>query len=136
VIDPFDLEAWPISDGEPGRVYGTADLSVYALVDAIDYPWAVQWTWSVLRRPGRQPYLRRAQEAPTTRCPTSGIVIRSAQRTVYLHVEIMKRTGIPPPCVEHKLVDHIDVDSLNCRRNNLRWATYSVNSRNRRGATT
>jgi hypothetical protein len=51
-------------------------------------------------------------------------------RTFYLHVEIHKRTGVPPPSAAHIIVDHRDGDSFNCRRSNLRWATYSMNSMN------
>jgi hypothetical protein len=134
VLDPFDLEAWPIPSGS-GRIYGSDALDVWALVDDVDYAWAVQWPWSVLRRPGRQPYLRRSNEAPTFRLAGSGVRVRAVQQTIYLHVAIMQRTGIAPPCSEHKLVDHINVDSLDCRRNNLRWATYSVNRKNRRETT-
>jgi HNH endonuclease len=133
--DPFDLAAWPIPPASPGRIYGTPDLDLWALVDSIDYAWAAQWTWSVLRRPGRQPYLRRQAGGTRRINPVNGIVERFPQPIFYLHVESMKRTGIPPPCPEHLLVDHIDVDSLNCTRQNLRWATYSINNRNRRGVT-
>jgi hypothetical protein len=47
----------------------------------------------------------------------------------------MKRTGIKPPTKKHVLVDHRTGHTLNCRRPNLRWATHSMNSRNRNGST-
>jgi HNH endonuclease len=132
VIDPFDLEAWPIPDAAPGRIYADNNLELFALVSPDDYPWACRHTWSALRRPGRQVYLRRNAEPGRTRCPTSGVVIRGVQTTLYLHVEIMKRTGRHPPTPKHEIVDHFDLDSLNCQRQNLRWVTYSINNKNRR----
>jgi len=123
--DPFDLEAWPIED-TPQRIYGDAALSIWGLVDPIDYPWASQWCWSILRRPGRKPYLKRTRDVYAEGYG------RQRCEAVYLHVEIMKRTGIAPPTPEHVLVDHIDyLDTLNNCRHNLRWATYSMNNRNR-----
>lgn len=135
MLDPFDLEEWPLPALGPCRIYGDDRALIWALVSPEDYQWALQWRWSPIRRPGRQVYLRRNAEPPTMRLAGSGIVVRGAQSTVYLHVEIMKRTGRPAPCGEHKLVDHRDLDSLNCTRHNLRWATYSINNRNRRGVT-
>lgn len=132
MIDPFDLEAWPLPPPEPCRIYADDSLELYALVSPEDYPWACQHVWSAIRRPGRQVYMRRSVEPATTRCPTSGIVIRGVQTTVYLHVEVLKRTGRVPPTPKHVLVDHVDIDSLNCQRHNVRWATLSMNRRNRR----
>lgn len=129
--DPFDLAAWPIEE-EPQRIYGDAALSIWALVDSIDYAWASRHTWSVLRRPGKRVYLRRNVEPGTFRLAGSGVVVRSTQHTEWLHIEIMKRTGEPPPSPEHVLVDHRDhLDTLNNCRHNLQWATYSMNNRNR-----
>jgi hypothetical protein len=48
--------------------------------------------------------------------------------TIYLHKEIMKRHyGDPPP---GHVVDHKDGDGLDDRKENLRYATRSVNTKN------
>lgn len=49
------------------------------------------------------------------------------RRTVYLHIEVVRRQGIdiPPGLV----VDHIDGDSLDCRRENLRVVTHYENTK-------
>jgi hypothetical protein len=44
-----------------------------------------------------------------------------------------ERRGIERPTTEHTMVDHIDCDSLNCLRANLRWATPRMNRHNRYG---
>lgn len=131
-MNPFDLATWPIEE-EPQRIYGDAALSIWALVDPIDYAWASQWCWCPIVRPGRKVYLRRAAGGTRRMCgeDEGRYQIRDKVETVYLHVEIMKRTDIPPPCPEHKLCDHRDLDTLNNCRHNLRWATYSMNNRNR-----
>lgn len=51
-------------------------------------------------------------------------------RKLYLHVEIKKRTGIPPPTPLHRIVDHSDGNEFNCRRSNLVWATPRQNRAN------
>lgn len=48
---------------------------------------------------------------------------------VYLHREVMARVA-PSPGEEFGLVDHINGDRLDNRRENLRWASYSENARN------
>jgi hypothetical protein len=120
------------------RIYGDDRGELCAFVDAIDYQWAVQWIWSPKwSRGGRKFYLRRnvqEQLGPDYECPVTGRRLRNrVQRTLFLHVAIMKRTGIEPPSPEHTMVDHRDSDSLNCRRGNLRWATPSMNAKNING---
>lgn len=97
------------------------------MVDEDDYHWAIQWRWNPnkkksRRNPGKiKIYAHRACRLQGKYGPCSSI---------YLHIEIMKRTGIRPPSVAHCIVDHRDGDTFNLRRSNLRWATHSMNSRN------
>lgn len=109
------------------RIYGNDHGSVWASVSEEDYQWAIKWRWCPKRSPCGKLYLRRAvgENANNQRLRTY---------TLYLHVEILKRKGDEPASEHHNLVDHLDGDSLNCRRDNLRWATRVQNNRNRFGS--
>lgn len=105
------------------RIYADDYANVYAVVDQEDYWYFSQWRWQpVFNSTGRKIYLKRS-------------VTQQDRKSVslYLHVEIHKRTGAVQPTEKHVMVDHIDCDSLLCRKFNLRWATPSMNSRNRYG---
>lgn len=125
VDDPFDPTLWPI-DNHEYRIYGNAALSVWAIVDAIDYPFLTHWCWTTKTTPGGKVYLRRSKSVEYL----GGGQYRNA--TLYLHIEIMKRVASPPEV--NSIVDHLDGDSLNCRRSNLRWCSQRDNTRNRHGS--
>jgi hypothetical protein len=115
--DPFDPRYldfdWPS--------YLHAASGERALVDYEDYLFFVQWQWRFKKsRNSHKGYLFRTVKVKI------GASFQSVNQ--WLHVEIMKRTGIEPPSPLHTLVDHIDNDQLNCRRLNLRWATPSENA--------
>src|SRR5262245_50029568 len=99
--DPFDPRyiEWP-KDDDVCRMYGDDNGVLEALVDRIDYEWAIQWRWCwKFSRPDKY-YLRRAWRPPG---PGSSLL---RPVTLLLHVEIQKRTGIEPPTPAHRLVDH------------------------------
>jgi hypothetical protein len=123
--DPWDPNTWQPTDHE-FRIYGDDQAQTWAVVDEIDYHWAIQWRWNWKRSPCGKMYLRRAvgENANGQRLRTY---------TLYLHVEILKRTGVQPPSPLHTIADHRDSNSHNNRRNNLRWLTPKQNGRNRFG---
>lgn len=96
---------------------------LFCLVDEIDYVWAMKWKWGFRRdRHGKKYYATRNTHYAGDRRTV----------TVYMHKEIVKRKG-PPPSDKHTMGDHGDGNSLDNRRDNLDWATPSMNSHNRKG---
>jgi hypothetical protein len=109
---------------EPRRVYLDANAELYCLVDEIDYLWAIQWTWSFTpNSTGLKLYATRMtrRRRETTK-----------QIKIYMHKAILERADFLPPTTAHTMGDHKDMDSLNNVRDNLRWATPSMNAINRR----
>lgn len=96
---------------------------LYAVVDLVDFEFAMQWRWKAIRSKGRKVkwYAFR-----TTR-------LAGRHVAYFLHKEICLRAHGLPPTKDHLIGDHLDGDSLNCRRLNLQWATSSQNSSNRGG---
>lgn len=96
------------------------DDTKFVTVDAVDYDWLMQWRWSYrYNSTGKKIYAVR------------NTTVKGTPVTLYMHVEIMKRTGAPKPSPKSYMTDHIDCDSTNNRRSNLRWATPRANTRNR-----
>ena len=125
ILDPFDPNNWE-PDTHEYHIYADDMAQLWAVVDEVDYAWAIQWRWHPVRTHGGRIYLRRAVTEYS-----NGTRLRNI--TLYLHVEIHKRIGVQPPTDRHTLVDHRDGDGLNCRRLNLRWATRAFNRRNVNG---
>jgi len=122
--DMWDPNTWDLAPSLR-RIYLDDKASLFCLVDEEDYLWALQWRW----QPKTHYRTRKIYACRTTRTSRS-----SGNYSVYLHIEIHKRSGVIKPSEHHKLVDHRNGDERDCRRGNLRWATPSMNSRNRFGA--
>lgn len=115
-------EASAIDATSPRRIYLDAACEIFALVSPEDYAWASQWRWKwCWDRTKRKRYARRTPRG-------AGQV----SRTVWLHKEICERANGAPPTELHTIGDHENGESLDCQRNNLRWATRSMNRRNRK----
>lgn len=119
--DPFDPNTWQTSKHE-FRIYGDNNAQTWAIVDEDDYHWAIKWRWNWKTSPCGKKYLRRAVSE-------NAHGMRLCTRSVYLHIEIMRRIKLPPSLF-HRVADHRNGDSTNNRRKNLRWATYSMNNKN------
>ncbi len=122
-MDDFDPSFLFLPSTDNRRIYGDDRAEVWCEVSEEDYHWAIKWRWHVnhphAKRNGQKKYFCRQQSNGKRYMPK-----------LYLHIEIMKRTGIEPPSPEHKLVDHIDGNEWNNRRDNLEWATVIMNRRN------
>lgn len=128
MIDFFDPNNWLTPEPWEWRLYLDDTASIYALVDEIDWRWAINWRWNVKRCKRLKEYARRAVST------YNEDKTRKGARSIYLSVEIMKRTGIVPPSSAHTIVDHRNGKSLDCRRHNLRYYTVGQNNRNRFGS--
>ncbi len=94
---------------------------VWCLVDAIDYGWLVENNWNISwgGRTRWQLYAKRN--------------IGVARATVRMHREIMMLADPRPLTEAEQLhVDHINGQTLDNRRSNLRWATRAENRANTR----
>lgn len=109
------------------RIYGDDNGSIFAAVDEEDWHHLIQWLWSPKwSRGGRKVYLRRNSQVGKGRTERT-------RKTIFLHQAVMERKGDIPPSPLHTIIDHRNSDGLDCRRQNLRWATHSMNSLNRDG---
>ncbi len=82
----------------------------FAVVDAADVPLVEGWNWCAM--------------APLTE-DGSWYAYSSGKRKLRLHTYLM-------PAPDGFITDHKDRNGLNCRKNNLRVATYSQNSQNKK----
>jgi HNH endonuclease len=107
------------------RVYSDNRCLEWAVVDEVDYAWAIRWCWTIKEpkpngRRGHSRYFCRAAR------DQDGVAY-----SVYLHVEVQRRRGITRPW-DRAVVDHLDGNTFDCRRENLAWATHAMNRRKAR----
>lgn len=95
---------------------------VVAVVDDQDYEWLNAFRWVPIA--GRRGAVYAMRTAKRIRADgTLGWTSRQMQR------DVLDPDWTAPRSM---LVDHIDGNTLDCRRSNLRWATYEESNRNRR----
>lgn len=124
--DPFDPRNWPeYWRGTQSLPLGDGCNAPVILLDWTDYQWAIRWRWAwVTSKQG----LNRRHKVYGRRNTTRGV--KGSNLWVWLHKEICEREHGPAPSLFHSIADHIDGDTLNCRRSNLRWATPAENRAN------
>jgi len=95
-------------------------------VSAEDYDYLMQWPWTFKisdKRHGNHVYARR--------CIRVGPRKENRRVTIMMHDVILDRMGLPRPTDRHT-GDHIDTDTLNNTRGNLRWLCKSGQRRNQK----
>lgn len=130
------------------RIYASNDPDYYVNVDQVDYSFLSQNKWSVhTYTDGRvqrsKLYLRRSvsdflgPDGTPYLSEFTGRLERNrkrVQRNLFLHFVVMLRKMFDEDCYpatkHHHIVDHEDRKPSNCRRANLRWATWSENNLN------
>lgn len=99
--------------------------NLYCVVDEIDFAWAKQWKWhATANSTGKKFYATRN---------TRAIGDRGRQIKIYMHKDILLRSGKIQPSPKHTIGDHQDGESLHNWRDNLEWATPSINRQNTGG---
>lgn len=121
--DPFDPNTLDLD--WPSYVRST-NSEHQALVDYEDYLFVVNWLWRF------KPSKGQGMAGRGYLCRSAWIYPegRKVCTSLYLHVEIMKRVE-SPPSIFHTQVDHLNRNRMDCRRENLKWATPSQNNKNK-----
>jgi hypothetical protein len=127
--DPYDWldpNTWGM-DLPYRALWLSADGNQFCILDRIDYDWAIKWIWRTTSSRQREGKKVNLYATRNTRHGTP----TGPQTKIYLHKEVLKRSFALPPTPEHIVGDHINGNSLDNRRSNLRWATLSMNGYNR-----
>jgi hypothetical protein len=119
--DFWDPNTWVFEDH---RRLWCPHIRFCALLDEEDWHVLSKWKWNIKSYRGR-PYFRRA--VGNSKHGPGGV------NTVYLHLEVARRARLRQLSAQHIFIDHINHDSLDNRRSNLRWVTRKENAENIKG---
>lgn len=93
------------------------------LLDDDDYEWAKEYYWqAVVNRRNDELYIYRSRLMSDTK----------GSSKIAMHREIMDRAGHFDLTEQHKQIDHLNLNTLDNRKSNLRVCNFSGNSTNRR----
>lgn len=113
----------PELDASVRPIYLDNTGELYCVVDLHDWEWASKWKWKPIKSRGKA---HKVYAFRTTKWHGRNV-------GYWLHKEICFRAHGMPPTKDHTIGDHLDGQSLNNRRSNMRWATLSQNRVNRHG---
>jgi hypothetical protein len=116
-----------------GVVWLDPQREIYAIVDLIDLAWVQQWRWTGITSKSGPKRIVKWYARRTVSMLTGVAGARAASRrcvNLWLHKEILLRAVGAPPSKAATIGDHINGNSLDCRRSNLRWSTASENRLN------
>lgn len=111
----------------------------YAIVDNEDLLFAQMWLWHPICSKSGPGYIEKWYARRCVSLPTGPAGARTSSRrtlNIWLHKEILLRAKGPPPSKAATIGDHLNGNSLDCRRVNLKWSTSSQNRLNLFGSAT
>jgi hypothetical protein len=110
------------------------DRGMFVIVNVEHYTWAMQWKWAAVCSKKGMGRKEKWYASRSTR------IDGRRQVRLWLHKELMLYAGVLPLSPAHIIGDHENGNSLDCRvhktlvhRNNLHWATPSMNRQNYNG---
>ena len=135
IIDPGPVfePGWDFDQRVQMYLHGreAESLGLYVTLDECDYDWAMQWRWRAIRSKDRGNPKHKVKWYAYRSTKLGG---RSGRNlSVFLHKQICERHHGMPPSKAHIITDHQNGHSLDCWRDNLRWATPKMNRENYNG---
>lgn len=127
-FEPLDVCSVPY-----GVLWINPESNLFAIVDLVDLAWSQQWLW---QGSASKSGVRRIEKWYASRTVSTYHGPKGERHTgrralrIWLHKEILLRAKGPPPSRAATIGDHLNGNSLDCRRHNLRWSTASENRRN------
>lgn len=116
-----------------GIIWLNPEANIYAIVDLVDLAFAQGWLWTICPSKSGPRRIEKLYARRTVTVSTGPEGARQSSRrthNIWLHKEILLRAKGPPKKKSQTIGDHINGKSLDCRRDNLRWASHSENRRN------